>query len=76
MARATNPEPSNSERTLSKTPAIREIQIVIRECIRCTSGKKCGHLDTLKKLQKEEKTTFASTELQKTKAKKTLRKKL
>lgn len=76
MARATNPEPSNSERTLSKDPAIREIQLIIRACVRCTTGKKCGHQEILKKLLKEEKQAFALAELEKAKSKKKPRKKL
>jgi hypothetical protein len=74
--RATYPEPSLSERSLSKNPSIREIELEIRQCVRCKGGKQCGHIQQLKILQKEEKNLFALSELKKSQAKKHPRKKL
>ena len=76
MARLTNPEPSNSEKTLSKNPDIREIELLIRGCIRCQGGKNCNHLQNLKKLQKEENNNIIISHDKVKKNDKTMRKKL
>ena len=67
MARATNPKPSASERSLSKNPETREAQLLIRNCTRCKAGKKCGHQQNLKNLEAKEKENFKLSELEKKK---------
>ena len=63
--RPTYPEPSKSESSLSKVPAIRIIELQIRHCIRCKGGKQCDHRQQLLILQKEAKELLALSELKK-----------
>ena len=74
MARSTQTPPLNSEKTLSKDPAVREVELLIRECSRCKSGKKCEHQIKLKQSQKEGNEAKALIELKK--AKKKMRKRI